>query len=281
MDKNSVTEQEVTGLKDKEVSLDETAQTWPLRRVGLRVQDITASVDYYTQLGFAIVRDERDQQGGGSVGLGVGSQEILSLRALPGGHPRQQRTAGLFHFALLVGDEVELASFLKHRIDHHLPIDGASDHLVSQALYLSDPEGNGIEVYADRPRETWQFTQDGQIQMSTLRLNAQALLQKAQPFNGFSTSLRLGHMHLNVGSLERSMDFYQTLGMNLMVGMASQADFLSWDGYHHHLGVNLWAGRSVPPVAPDAFGIDFYEIKREGLTPATLQDPDGVTVIVR
>jgi len=71
------------------------------------------------------------------------------------------------------------------------------------------------------------------------------------------------------------------LGMNLMIGIPGQADFLSWDGYHHHLGVNLWAGRNVPPVAPDAFGIDFYEIQREGLTPATLQDPDGVTVIVR
>ncbi len=280
MNKDVVTGQEVTGLKDKEAS-NETAQTWPLRRVGLRVHDIAASVDYYTQLGFAIVRDERDQQGGGSVGMGVGNQEILSLRALPGGYPRQRRTAGLYHFALLVGDDVELGSFLKHRIDHQLPIDGASDHLVSQALYLSDPEGNGIEVYADRPRETWQFLQDGQLRMDTIRLNAPALLQKAQPFNGFSTSLRLGHMHLNVGNLERSMAFYQTLGMNLVVGIPGQADFLSWDGYHHHLGINLWAGRNVPPVEPDAYGIDFYEIKREGFAPATLQDPDGVTVVVK
>ena len=281
MDQNVVTGQEVTGLKDKEVSLDETAQSWPLRRVGLRVHDLAACVNYYTQLGFAIVRDERDEQGGGSVGLGVGRREILSLRAFPGGHPRQRRTAGLFHFALLVSDETELASFLKHRLDHQLPIDGASDHLVSQALYLSDPEGNGIEVYADRPRETWQFMPDGQLQMDTIRLNAPALLKKAQPFDGFSNSLRLGHMHLNVGNLERSMEFYQTLGMNLMVGIPGQADFLSWDGYHHHLGINLWAGRNVPPVAPDAFGIDFYEIKRAGLMPGKLQDPDGVKVIVR
>jgi catechol 2,3-dioxygenase len=281
MDKDSVSGQEVTGLKDKTATLNETAQTWPLRRVGLRVQHLAESVNYYTQLGFAIVRDERDQQGGGSVGLGAGSKEILSLCAFPGGRPRQPRTAGLFHFALLVGDEVELGSFLKHRIDRQLPIDGASDHLVSQALYLSDPEGNGIEVYADRPRETWEFQRDGQLQMDTIRLNAPALLQKAQPFSGFSTSLRLGHMHLNVGNLERSMSFYQTLGLNLMIGIPGQADFLSWDGYHHHLGVNLWAGRNARPVEPDAFGIDFYEIKREGLAAATLQDPDGVTVIVK
>src|SRR6266700_1082802 len=205
METNIVPGQGATGRKEKEGSLNESAQTWPLRRVGLRVQDIAASVDYYTRFGLSIVRDERDQQGGGSVGLGIGSQEIFSLRALPGGHPRPPRTAGLYH---------------------------------------------------------------------------SALLRKAQPFDSFSPGLRLGHMHLNVGNLERSMAFYQTLGMDLMVGLAGQADFLSWDGYHHHLGINLWNGHNARPVEPGAFGIDFYEIRRAGLQPATLQDPDGVTVIV-
>src|SRR5438270_7105042 len=86
--------------------------------------------------------------------------------------------------------------------------------------------------------------------MGTIQLNIPALLKLAQPFNGFSTGLRLGHMHLNVGNLERSADFYQSLGMKLMVGIAGQADFLSWEGYHHHLGINLWSGRNVPPVEP-------------------------------
>src|SRR5579864_5906225 len=126
MDKDVLSGQEATGLKDKEATENETVQNWPLRRVGLRVQNLAACIDYYTQLGFAIVRDERDGQGGGSVGLGAGNQEILSLRAFPGGRPRQPRTAGLFHFALLVGDEVELGSFLKYRLEHHLPLDGAS-----------------------------------------------------------------------------------------------------------------------------------------------------------
>src|SRR5260370_36415998 len=143
--------------------------------------------------------------------MGVGNQEILSLRALPGGYPWQRRTAGLYHFALLVGDDVELGSFLKHRIDHQLPIDGASDHLVSQALYLSDPEGNGIEVYADRPRESWAW-ENGQISMDTQPLNAPELLKQAGPFEGFAAQSRLGHMHLNVGDLDRSMAFYQELG---------------------------------------------------------------------
>src|SRR5579884_768620 len=200
---------------------------WPLRRVGLRVLDLNATVDYYKKLGLAVVRDESEK---GTVSLGFGPEEVLVLRELPGGRPRPPRTAGLYHFALLLPGEVALGSFLRYSLEQNIPIDGASDHLVSQALYLSDPEGNGIEVYADRPRETWRIMPDGQLQMDTIRLNAQALLQKAQPFEGFSDRLHLGHMHLNVGNLERSMTFYQSLGMNLMVGIPGQADFLSWDG---------------------------------------------------
>src|SRR5712692_5028025 len=255
---------------------DGLAQAWPLRRVGLKVRDLDTSLEYYTGLGFSIVRDQHAE---GAVGLGSGSQEILSLRVLPGGRPRPPRTAGLYHFAILLSDETELGSFLQHSLERRIQLAGASDHLVSQAIYLSDPEGNGIEVYADRPREQWEWKR-GQIEMATLPLDAQALLKQVRSFDGFSPQTRLGHMHLNVGNLERSMAFYQTLGMDLMVGLAGQADFLSWDGYHHHLGVNLWNGRNARPVEPGAFGIDFYEIRHSGLQPATLQDPDGVTVIV-
>src|SRR6266702_4513192 len=203
------------------MSSNESTQAWPLRRLGLKVLDLAACLDYYSRLGFSIVRDQRTA---GTMGLGVDSREILSLRTLPEGRPRPAHTAGLYHFAILLPDDAELGSFLSHRLDQHIPLAGASDHLVSQALYLSDPEGNGIEVYADRPRETWQFN-NGQRGMDTIRLNAPALLRKAQPFDSFSPGLRLGHMHLNVGNLERSMAFYQTLGMDLMVGLAGQADF--------------------------------------------------------
>jgi catechol 2,3-dioxygenase len=257
---------------------DASEGVWPLRRVGLRVQDMSRCIDYYTHLGFSLVRDEREQESG-SVGLGVGKQEILNLRPLPGGRPRPARTAGLYHFALLVPDEGELASFLQHCLEDHIPLAGASDHLVSQALYLTDPEGNGIEVYADRPRDQWRY-QAGFILMDTIPLNVRNLLKQARSFPGFSTRLRLGHMHLNVGNLDRSMSFYQKLGMGLMVGLAGQADFLSWDGYHHHLGINVWAGHNVRSVEPDVYGLDFFEIHRPDLSPTTLQDPDGVTVVV-
>lgn len=250
--------------------------TWPLRRVGLRVQDMAGSIEYYSRLGLSIVSDEREQ-GNGAVGMGVDGRELLHLRTLPGGRPRPAHTAGLYHFALLVGNEAELGSFLRHCIDQRIPLDGASDHLVSQALYLSDPEGNGIEVYADRPRSQWSYP-NGQLSMGTLQLNAQALLRQAHDFSGFSARLRLGHMHLNVGNLERSLPFYQELGMQLIVSIPGQANFLSWDGYHHHLGENLWNGRNVAPVAPDVYGLDFFEIHRPELSSVTLYDADGVSV---
>ena len=265
--------------------MDTIVQNWPLRRVGLRVQDIARELEYYTHLGLSIVRDGRKEGGDGSVGLGVGGtdgREVLALRELPGGRPRPQRTAGLYHFALLVPSDEELGSFLQYLLEQRIPLDGASDHLVSQALYLSDPEGNGIEVYADRPREQWPAPEPGmgKIRMATNPLNAPALLRQARPFRGFSEGLRLGHMHLNVGDLQRSMEFYQKLGMDLMVGLAHSADFLSWDGYHHHLGINVWAGRNARPEEPDMYGLDFFEIKRPGVAAAEMQDPDGVTVRV-
>jgi catechol 2,3-dioxygenase len=257
----------------------EIAQAWPLRRLGLKVRDLATSLEYYSRLGLSIVRDERDQHAEGAAGLGPGSREILSLRVLPGGHPRPAHTAGLYHFAILVPDEAELGSFLQHCLEQRIPIAGASDHIVSQALYLSDPEGNGIEVYADRPRESWQWSND-RIAMDTLRLNTTALLKQARPFDGFSAQTRLGHMHLNVGDLDRSMAFYKNLGMELTTDLYHQARFLSWDGYHHHLGINVWAGLNARRVEPDAYGLDFFEISRPGLDPGTFEDPDGVKVVI-
>ncbi len=258
----------------------EAAQAWPLHRVGLKVHDLAASLDYYTKLGLSIVRDEREQGTVGlGVGLGVGGKEILSLRTQAGNRPRPARTAGLYHFAILLPNEAELGSFLQHCIEQHIPIDGASDHLVSQAFYLSDPEGNGIEVYADRPRDQWEW-QNSSIKMATLPLNAPALLQQAKPFDGFSAQTCLGHMHLNVGNLDASLAFYQKLGMELTADLFNQARFLSWDGYHHHLGINVWAGRNAHRVEPDVYGIDFFELAHPGLTPGTFVDPDGVTVVV-
>lgn len=255
------------------------SQVWPLKRVGLRVRDLERTLAYYQRLGLAIVRDQRAE---GVVGLGAGELELLTLHHVPDAPVRKPHTAGLYHFAILLPGETDLASFLNHSVKGEgVRIDGASDHLVSQALYLNDPEGNGIEVYADRPREEWSYS-DGQVKMDTLRLKANELLAKARDFHGFPEGTILGHMHLNVGDLERSLAFYQqTFGLDVMANYYHQAGFVSWDGYHHHLGLNTWTGPNATRHEAGVSGIEFFEIARPGLTSGTYEDPDGVNIVVR
>jgi catechol 2,3-dioxygenase len=247
---------------------------WPLRRLGLKVLDLPLCRDYYRRLGLSVVNESDD----GVVALGCSAKEVLRLRALRGGHLRPPHTAGLYHFALLLPDETALGSFLQHCLDQGIALDGAADHLVSQALYLRDPEGNGIEVYADRPPERWQW-RNGRVSMATLPLNTPALLRQARPWDGFPPATRLGHIHLNVGDLDRSQAFYEGLGMRLMSDWGPFR-FLAWDNYHHHLGINLEEGPGSRPVASDVSGLEFFEIAHLALSPGTLHDPDNITVLV-
>lgn len=254
-------------------------QSWPLKRVGLRVRDLATSIAYYQRLGFVLVRDERAE---GNVGMGVDGRELLTLRHTPHARPRPAKTAGLFHFAILVPDETTLGTFLQHSLQGDgVRVDGSSDHLVSQALYLNDPEGNGIEVYADRPRDQWSMN-NGQPTMDTLPLKTEALLAQAKgSFAGFPAGTILGHMHLSVGNLENSLAYYeQTFGLELQFNLYHQAGFISWDGYHHHMGLNTWNGPNAARHEADVSGLDFFEITRAGLQPGTFYDPDGMTVLV-
>ena len=227
-------------------------------------------------------RDRAGSARGGHCRVRCRGVELLTLRHTPDAPVRKPHTAGLYHFALLLPTEADLGSFLRHSVEGHgVRIDGASDHLVSQALYLNDPEGNGIEVYADRPRAEWSYT-NGQVQMDTLRLKSKELLAKAQDFHGLSDSTILGHMHLNVSNLNESIAFYQqTFGLDLMVNLYDQAGFVSWDGYHHHLGLNTWTGPNATRHEPDVSGLEFFELAHPDLQPGTYQDPNGVTIIVR
>lgn len=255
------------------------SQSWPLKRVGLRVRDLSTSIAYYERLGLVIVRDERAS---GTVGMGTADgQELLVLRHTPEARPRPRHTAGLFHFALLLPDEAALGTFLHHSLEGGgARIDGSSDHLVSQALYLNDPEGNGIEIYADRPREQWLMI-NGQPTMDTLPLKTEALLAQAGDFAGLPTGTILGHMHLNVGNLDESVAYYErAFGLELKLNLFHQASFVSWDGYHHHLALNIWSGPNATRHEADVSGLDFFEIARSNLQPGTFQDPNGVTVIV-
>jgi catechol 2,3-dioxygenase len=241
---------------------------WPLGAVELKVLDLEREVAFYESFGLTLIsRDESHAV------LGAGDPPLLRLTALAGGRERPRHTAGLYHFAILLPSEQELGGFLQRALEERLPLTGTADHFVSQALYFDDPEGNGIEVYADRPRTEWQYP-NGRLNIGTDHLDFERLLRiAAPPQKKFSPGTVMGHVHLNVGDLDASQAFYESLGMELMAEAGRVMRFLSWDGYHHHLGINLLEGRGASPVAGETRGLRRFEIHRlERLR----TDPDGI-----
>ena len=243
---------------------------WPLGALELKVLDLDREVAFYEW--FGLTRLAGDE---GSAVLGVDGRALLRLKASEGLRPRPRHTAGLYHFAILLPSEEELGGFLRRAFEEKLPLTGTSDHFVSQALYFDDPEGNGIEVYADRPRSEWTYV-DGALNIGIEHLDFERLLRiAASPRKKFSSGTVLGHMHLNVGDLDRSQAFYQSMGMALMAQAGHVMRFLSWDGYHHHLGINLLEGRGAAPIEPGVAGLERFEVRR--LDSPTI-DPDGVEI---
>ena len=201
----------------------------------------------------------------GVVALGTDrGRPIVEMAATPGAPPRPAGTTGLFHLAILVPDRLELARSLRRVSESGWRFTGASDHLVSEALYLRDPEGNGIEIYRDRPREEWRRV-GGQIEMDTLPLDLESVLGELvdddASGDGMPSGTRLGHVHLNVADLRSSEDFYVgALGLDVTVRGYPGALFVSAGGYHHHVGLNTWIGEGAPPPPAGARGLDRYEI---------------------
>jgi catechol 2,3-dioxygenase len=244
---------------------------WPLGGVELKVLDLEREAEFYERFGLT-----RIGEANGTVTLGAGGTPLLRLKALQGGRERPRRTAGLYHFAILLPREEELGGFLRRTLEQRLPMTGTADHFVSQALYFDDPEGNGIEVYADRPRSEWQYP-NGRLNIGTDHLDFERLLRIAdKPQAKFSSETVLGHMHLNVADLDRSQAFYESMGMELMAEAGRVMRFLSWDGYHHHLGINLLEGEGAAPVEPDVRGLQGFDVKRIS---SELTDPDGIGVM--
>lgn len=221
--------------------------------VRLQVADLGRSLEWYQRvLGLRVL-----SQGPGTAALGPlgGDTALLELREHPGALPPPRRgRLGLFHYAILVPDRAALGRFLAHQVKQRTPI-GASDHLVSEAIYLSDPDGLGIEVYRDRPRAEWPYV-NGQLAMDTLPLDGDGVLQAAGGYEweGMPAGTTIGHMHLHVGDIATAARFYQQgLGLDVTVSGYPGALFLSAGGYHHHLGVNTWAGpAATPPRESDA-----------------------------
>jgi catechol 2,3-dioxygenase len=234
------------------------------------VLDLEREVDFYHWFGMHRLESSAD-----SAVMGVGGVPLLRLVALPDGRQRPRRTAGLFHFAILLPSEEELGGFLRRALEEKLPLTGTADHYVSQALYFDDPEGNGIEVYADRARTDWTYP-GGRLNIGTDHLDFERLLRIAsKPEKHFSTGTLLGHMHLNVADLDVSQRFYESIGMDLIAEAGHVMRFMSWDGYHHHLGINLLEGRGATPVNAGVRGLQSFEITR---LDTARTDPNGIAV---
>lgn len=272
-----------------------------LGRVRLQVADLERSIRYYEQvLGLRIL----EQRAGEAVlGDQVGNAPLLELRERPGANPvRRRGHLGLFHFAILLPDRAALGRLLRHLASIDAQV-GASDHLVSEALYLHDPDGLGIEVYADRARSTW-VRRDGEMVIETKPLDIESVIAAGgtAAWTGMPEGTVMGHMHLHVRNLEDAAAFYRdALGLDVTVWSYPGALFLSAGGYHHHLGLNTWAGEDaplatdgdarllewelvLPAEAADAAATRIeaagHVVKRSG-DGARVDDPWGTTLLLR
>lgn len=236
---------------------------------------------------------------------------LVELHANPAAAPLDRRATGLYHLALLVPSRLELARSLWRLATHRWPLDGASDHLVSEALYLSDPDANGIEIYRDRPREEWPRSGD-QLQMATVPLDLDDLLDELDGLRAgvpavpetVAAGSRVGHVHLQVADLRDAEEFYsRVLGFEVTVRGYPEALFVSAGGYHHHVGLNTWhsAGANPPPsgsiglrefevVLPDGDALDEVvgrvqaaglQLERADDGAALVRDPSGNAVRLR
>jgi catechol 2,3-dioxygenase len=208
----------------------------------------------------------------------VGSpvHDLLTLRASEQPGPAPQRATGLFHTAFLYPTRGQLGAALLRVAAERAAFSGASDHLVSEALYLDDPDVLGIELYRDRPRDTWPTPDPGErVKMDTLPLDLRALADEAE---GDASGLRIGHVHLKVADVDEAIRFWtEEVGLELMTAWAGQAGFLAADGYHHHIGVNAWFSRGAQPEPESGPGLDGIVIGGTGRSDG-LRTPDGVRV---
>jgi catechol 2,3-dioxygenase len=222
-----------------------------ISRVVLTVHDLPKVADFYRKtLGLTDLSQTQ-----GHVALGAGGRTLLELIADPAARHATPREAGLFHTAFLMPSRPALARWLIHAAGSGVQLQGASDHLVSEAIYLADPEANGIEVYVDRPRDHWHGS-DGAIRMATERLDLNDLARAADaPWTGAPEGMVIGHVHLQVGTITEAEAFYaEKLGLPVMARYPGAA-FYGSGGYHHHIATNVWNSRGAGPRAQPSTGL--------------------------
>jgi catechol 2,3-dioxygenase len=240
------------------------ANRTPLRigAAALAVRDLDKVAAYYRDmLGLAEIDRSAD-----TMRLGAGGVPFLVLEHRPQFKPDDPRSAGLYHNAFLMPTRLDLARWVLHIAKHRIPVTGASDHGVSEAFYLDDPEGNGVEVYADRPPSSWRWQGD-MVEMITERLDVEAIVRevddKTPIYDGAPDGLRIGHIHLHVGDIGKAEEFYcGALGLEV-IRRRGGATFMSSGRYHHHVGANVWRSPGAGMRDPDRAGLAWFAIEAE------------------
>ncbi|MCL7749828.1 VOC family protein [Halalkalibacter alkaliphilus] len=229
--------------------------------VKLKVSNLERSVTFYKEIiGFKIL-NKTDQK---AELTADGKETLLILEEVPSGSVyRPGTTLGLYHVAILLPERSDLGLFLKQMIEKRIEI-GSADHFVSEAIYLSDPDFNGLEIYRDRPRKGWTKVSSGDYTMVTERIDVEGLLESAgeDVWQGLPPKTKIGHIHLHVRDLKESRDFYKALGFDITVGNMTNVGmlFLAAGGYHHHIGVNIWAGPNALVRPKNAVGLAYYTV---------------------
>jgi catechol 2,3-dioxygenase len=270
-----------SGRTEHQMSELPFAATTPVSvsRVGLKARDAESLAAYYRN----VVGLQELSRAGGTITLGAASRPLLDIEADAAAKPDDPRSAGLFHTAFLLPSRADLGRWINHAIADKIAIEGASDHLVSEALYLTDPEGNGIEIYADRRHEDWKWNGD-KIAMATERLNSPSVVGEVPAgdagWQGAPENSIVGHVHLRVGRPEDAEAWWlQEFGFDTVAKYGGAAVFLSSGGYHHHIGANAWQSPGAGRRDPSRSGLAWVEMRSDNVTSAvTREDPWGTVI---
>lgn len=228
-------------------------------QVHLNIQDLNRSLEFYQKImGFRVLeRSERK-----AVLTADGKTPLVTIEQPVDVKPKQRRTTGLYHYALLLPSRGDLGKFIRHMINIQYPLQGASDHLVSEALYLADPDGNGIEVYCDRPASVWKWNHN-EVVMATEPMDVEGVLREddGTPWSGLPAGTIMGHIHLHVSEFEKIQQFYcEGLQFDVVCRYGGQALFIATGGYHHHIGLNTWNGVGAQAPEENSIGMNYFTV---------------------
>ncbi|WP_339173547.1 VOC family protein [Solibacillus sp. FSL R5-0691] len=226
--------------------------------VQLKVSNLVRSIEYYTTIiGFKVLQQTEKE----AYLTADGQTSLVSLVEVQNAQPLKQGFAGLYHLALLLPSRKDLGNIVQHFVNMNIRL-GAADHDVSEALYLNDPDGNGIEIYIDRHESEWTWNQDEQVHMVTEQLNFQPILAAADGnWNGLPADTVMGHVHLSVVNLDKSEQFYtNVLDYNVVTRYGAQALFVSTGKYHHHFGLNTWNSNNGHAPTNDMVGLKSFTV---------------------